>query len=319
MCKKIYVCRGINFLGMIRIGIIGSDKRLLSVVDQIKAMENIRLTGFLSEEGISATAPCATGYVSIEELLYHIDAVLLSSDVSMNTELIERCLKKFKHVLAIDVRAISYERMAYLEKIAEESNVIFYPDFGETLISLPKTIGLTQFCYAGIKHSINYYSEHENLSDILIQDINWILNLSGANIKKINASGWSFCNPGSGMLNVRLDFDNGSTANIVLENLAATKQFQASFYDTFTKTNISFEGATGQVIVLSLKTGEAEGFTIAPSQGVSLLKALSLFISAIAQEIPGLRALEAQFKTIRVNNLVHERINSYSSKNILYS
>jgi hypothetical protein len=317
-----------NFLKMIRIGIIGSDKRLLTIIDLIKTLEDIEITGCCCENyNYTEESSTYTGilfYPTCEALFRYVDAVVINFDVAGNVPLIIKCLKNFKHVLSMDTQGIRHKDFEYLEKIAEESNVKFYPEFGEPIFKISEKLysSLSGFHYMNIHHSIGCWpivTGEEKIFSALLQNLSLLMNLTGANIKKISANGWNFCDPGSGMLNVKLDFDNGSITNMLIVNAIVLKQFHVVCYNASSKTDISIEKDIGHASILPLTEGMPENISITIPPNEAILQRLTLFISAIRQNSHGLKAIENQFKALRVNYIIHEKINNFSSKNILYS
>jgi hypothetical protein len=325
---KKYMFVKTNFLKMIRIGILGSDKRLLTVCNQIKTLGDIELVGCYCEDyNCADTFSTSAGIVSFptpDALFRYADAVIMNFDMAGNVPLIIKCLKNFKHVFSIDAHSVKYKDFEYLEKIAEESNVKFYPAFGTHNFNIPGKLynSLSGFHYLNINHSVSCWpgvASDEKLFSALLQDLSFVMNLGTANIKRINANGWNLCGPGAGMLNARLDFDNGSMVNILIVNAIVAQQFQATCYNLSVRTDITIEEGIGRALLLPLTEGMPENILITMSPDEAMVQRVVSFIAAIRQNPDGLRALENQFKTIRVNYIIHEKINNFSSKNILYS
>lgn len=318
----------INFLRMIRIGIIGTDRQLLSVITEIKAIYGIEITGCFSDnynctKEFSADSGIVP-YPTLEALFRYVDAVIINFDVSWNVLLIAKCLKSFKHVFSVDAKSIKFKECEYLEKIAEESNVKFYPEFGNSILRVPEKLqeSFLDFQYINIHHNLNYAQGGvvgERLSFALLQDLSSLLGICKTNVKRVNASGWNFCEPGLGMINARLDFENGSIINFMISSIVAPYKFQATLFTASIKAEMIFENGNGRIITHPISGGISENILISFSEGESLSHSISLFISSIHQKTDGLRALENQFRAIRINNIIREKINNFSSKNILYS
>ena len=219
---------------------------------------------------------------------------------------------------------LKYDNFIYLEKIAEESNVKFYLEFGghvpaiiEGLIDISKDIH-----YIDINHTFGPNEGicvDNRLSLSLLRDLNFVTNLVKANIKKISANGWGFCEPGAGMLNTKLDFDNGASANLLLVNSAKPRQIQAVVYCKSGITRIFVVDNIYKITKESHSHEQIEEVEKLTSSNNLLKDELKLFLAAIQQKSFGLRCIDDKSKAFRVNHLVHEKVNHFASNNIFYS
>ncbi|HEY4789317.1 MAG TPA: hypothetical protein VIH57_24875 [Bacteroidales bacterium] len=314
---------------MIKIGIIGSDGHIQHLADLIKKNEDFELTGWYNDRCKDLEDAIFPDnfieYPTLEALFRYVDSVVVNLKTVSDPTIITKCLKYFKHVFLTDAQYLKYDDFGYFEKIADESNVKFYPEFGRlTSESIDSFLfGLKDLLYIDINHT---FSPNEGicsggkLSLALLRDIDFLTNLIHANVKKVFANGWGFCEPGAGMMNARIDFDNASSANLLLINSIKPRQVHTVLYGKSMVTTIYAIDNIIKINQESLSSGMMINCfeTIIPADN-SLKQELILFASAIQQKNFGLRSIENKYKSIRIAHLIHEKINHFASINIFYS
>ena len=294
----------------------------------VKNIRDLEITGWYNEgyESFEEFLPPddVIVYPTLDALFRYVDAVVVSHKNMTDVSSIIKCLKHFKHVFLTDAHCLKYDDFVYLEKIAEESNVIFYPEFGSiTSENVPGLLeNLKDLQYIDINHT---FSPNEGicvngrLSLALLRDLHFITDLVQANVKKVNAHGWGFCEPGAGMMNARIDFDNASSANLLLANSIKPRQLQVVLYGKSTITRISAIDNIFKINQESLSMGQINDFEKILPADSGLKTELKLFVSSIQQMASGFRSVENKYKSIRIAHLVHEKINHFASLNIFYS
>lgn len=318
----------INFLTMIKVGIIGQDSQLLHLPDLIVKQNNIELTGWYNENNVCTKIPLVSDnliiYPTVEALFRYSDAIVISHQSITDITLVIKCLKHFKHVFLTDAQYLKYDDFIYLEKIAEESNVKFYPQFGSiTFDSMHDLLdGLEDLLYIDINHT---FSPQEGIcvdgrfSLALLRDLYFLTDLIFARVKKVSANGWGFCEPGAGMLNAKIDFDNATSANLLLVNSNKPRQLQVVLYGKSVITRVNADDHLLRVTQETLNHGQINSFEKEITTASSLNNELKLFVAAIQQKPDGLRSLDNKYNSIRINHLIHEKINHFASINIFYS
>jgi hypothetical protein len=317
----------INFLSMIKIGIIGSDKHLMHLANLVRNTEDLELAGCFNDyyDNFENILPdnLAT-FSSLESLLRHVDAVVVNCNSEGSVAKVCQSLKHFKHVFLMEAQYLKYKDYSYILKIAEESNVKFYPEFGNIVPeSIEKLIdGFEDVQFVDVNQTFSPTEgicEDGRLSLALLRNIAFVGIFLKSNVKKINTNGWGFCEPGAGMLNAKIDFDNGASANLLLANSANPCQTQVVLYGRSEIVRINVLDNIFKVSRESLSKGQLGSFEkIYPAE--SFLKhELKLFYSAIQQNRIGLNAIDNSLKSIRTTFLIHEKINHIASINIFYS
>jgi hypothetical protein len=310
---------------MIKIGIVGADKKILRLIDLIRTIEGVEITGYcMNNEIDNSLNHNLLSYQTIEALFRYTDAVVLSHGPLKNVSIICKCLKHFKHVFLFGAQYLQYDDFTYLEKIAEESNVRFYPDFGtpasELLAGLCESLKDVQ--YIDLNHTFSATEgicDDGRLSLALLRDLNFLTDIVRVNIKKVTANGWGFCEPGAGMLNANIDFDNGAAANMLLVNSVKPRQLQIVLYGKSEIVRINLFDNTLKVTKESLTMGQTEDVEYKTSFDSAMKHEFKQFLSAIHSMPAGYRSIENKYSSMRMTHLIHEKINHFSSIGIFYS
>jgi hypothetical protein len=313
---------------MIKIGIIGSNKSLLQVTDLIKAFGDIELTGCYDEDYNKAKEfslpQNIIPYPTLESFFRYVDAVVLTHDLTSDILPIATCLKNFKHVFLLGAQYLKYPDFIYLEKIAAESNVILFPEFESHSANFQEALSdyINDVQFIEVTHTFPVTEEYclsGRFSSSLICNLVLLTDLIRANVKRINANAWDFTESGAGMLNARIDFDNGSAANITLTNSIHPKQLQIEIYGKSEIVKFYATESTSLITKEPISNNQSDQCKTFPVKCDTISYGLHLLLSAIQQNINGTRSLENRYRSIHIAHLIHEKIIHSSSKNIFSS
>lgn len=319
----------INLLTIMKIGIIGADKLAHLVANLIKNIEGLEMTGcYHCDYSLSmefATYHKIVPYPTLEAFLKNVDAIVINLNTNNAMLLIETCLKCFKHVFVTEAQQLGYKNYLRLEKIAEESNVRLYSEFGLDhgfiLEDIAKRSNDLLFINASHTYAMNEgICMRGLLPSFILQDINIILRLIKANVKKINANCWSFNQPGAGMLSAKLDFDNGTSCNLLLVNSGnyeerhmtlyyKTEIIQIDFIENYIKVTSNSDYTDGRQKTIK--------YALTPEN--SLMHEIKLFQLSVQNNLSALRSADDKYKSIKVSHLIEEKINHFTSSHIFYS
>ena len=316
----------LNLLTIMKIGIIGSDNLAHFIADLVKNADGLEITGCY-DDNYAIAQDFATHYQIIpystfEALFRYVDAVVINFKSNDALYAIENCLKHFKHVFLINAQYLRYESYLHLEKIAEESNVKFYPVFGINPGLLLNDITTKKdLLFININHT---YPSNQgiylkgSLPALILQDINLILTVVNANVKKVNAGGWGLDQQGAGILNVKLDFDDASSSNLLICNIGKKEEMKAVFYfkseiiqidcsDYLVKQNCK-DYDNNQQKTIDYKFTDNELF----------LQEFRLFQTSVQNNLILNHIPDNKYKSIRVAHLIQEKINHLTSSPIFY-
>jgi hypothetical protein len=316
----------LNLLTTMKIGIIGSDNLAHFIADLIKNADGLEITGCYDDNYTIAqdfgTRYQIIPYHTSEALFRYVDAVIINFKSNDALSTVESSLKHFKHVFLMNAQYLRYESYLHLEKIAEESNVKFYPVFGVNLGLLLSDISARRdLLFININHT---YSSNQgiylkgNLPALILQDINLILTVANANVKKVNAGGWGLDQPGTGILNVKLDFDDASSSNLFISNAGKKEELKAVLY--FKSEIIQIECAD-YLIKQNCKDyddNQQKAIDYKFTDNELFLQELRSFKTSVQNNLLLNQVPDNKYKSIRVAHLVHEKINHLTSSPIFY-
>ena len=232
---------------MLKIGVLGAGhlgKIHLRLLKELN--EDYELVGFYdpSEEVAIKTAAelDVKRYTSKEELIDVVDVVDIVTPTLSHFECAEYSIRRHKHVFVEKPVTNALEEAKRLMNLSHEANIKaqvghverFNPAFtaAKPFINTPmfiETHRLSEFNPRGTDVSV--------VLDLMIHDLDIVLNMVQSNIKRVNASGVAVLSDTPDICNARLEFDNGSVANLTasrisLKNMRKTRVFQNNAYIT---------------------------------------------------------------------------------------
>lgn len=318
---------GVNILGMVRIGIIGSDYYSIQFANLVKGTVDVEFIGFYDEKPDTRIQPewgSQPIFKSFESLLNCVDAVIINCKSADFVSKATLSLKRYKHVFLLEAKCLRYSEYCQLLKIAEESNTVLYPEFGilipehiDDLINVNEPVH-----FIDIKQTFSMAEGicfNGRFSKALLQSVDFAGNLIKANAKKINAQGWGFTEPGTGMIHAIIDFDNGSSVNILLSNSLNEPQVNLVLHGPSQTTRIDLINNRLKLCKEYLTTGQRSVVEKIYDVQDVLKSELLMFLSAIQHNFPGLNVVETRIKSLRTAHLMQEKINHPTFLNIFYS
>jgi predicted dehydrogenase len=292
---------------MKRIGILGAGhlgKIHIRILLEIAGWE---LVGFFDPDETNAAQVIEKfglhRFSSVEELLAAVDAVDIVTPTVTHFELAKKAVSAGKHIFVEKPLVNTLDEAKKLVNLVAEGNIKaqvghverFNPAFlalkGKKMNPMfIETHRLAQFNPRGTDVSV--------ILDLMIHDIDIILNLVKANVKKISASGVPIVSRSPDIANARIEFDNGCVANVTasrisMKNMRKTRIFQPDAYigiDFLEKKteiiSLSTEKPSGDLNFMELNTKEGEvkyvQFEMPEVSEVNAIKMeLELFLEAI--------------------------------------
>ncbi|MBK9283156.1 MAG: Gfo/Idh/MocA family oxidoreductase [Sphingobacteriaceae bacterium] len=162
---------------------------------------------------------------SYAEMLEHCDAIDIVTPSNTHFEIAEKAIIHGKHVFIEKPVTSDVKDAKTLRDLATEASVCvqvghverFNPAFIAALpyLSNPKYIEihrLAQYNPRGTDVSV--------VLDLMSHDLDLILNIVHANVKKIQAIGSRVISQSADLVNARIEFDNGCVANITTNRIA---------------------------------------------------------------------------------------------------
>ncbi|MDJ1177318.1 Gfo/Idh/MocA family oxidoreductase [Roseofilum sp. BLCC_M91] len=224
-----------NPLQPIRIGVIGvghMGQHHTRVLSLLKDVHLIGISDVDIERGLDTAGKYRIRFFeNYHDLLPHIDAVCIAVPTRLHHEVGTACLQAGVHVLIEKPIAASIEEAENLVNLAAECNCIlqvghierFNPAFQE----LSKVLK-TEEILALEAHRMSPYSNRANdvsvVLDLMIHDIDLLLELAAAPVKKLTASGNRASDSGYlDYVTATLGFENGIIATLTASKVTHCK------------------------------------------------------------------------------------------------
>jgi hypothetical protein len=309
-----------------KIGIIGTDQLSHLITDLIKNIDGLEITGCYDSD-YTLTKEFASlhqivPYPTLEAFFRYVDAVVINLNPNDSHSVIENCLKHFKHLFLTGAQYLSYENYLRIEKIAEESNVKFYPEFGINIESNLHDIAkkCNDLLFININHTYTTCQAiymNGLLPALILQDINLVLSINQANVKKINANGWSLNQQGIGILNAKLDFDNGTSSNLFILNSGHNEELKALLYYKSEIIQVDSVNDSVKITIKDYNDNQLDSFCHTLTRKDSLLHEIKHFQLFVQNQMT--TTTGNKYKSIKVSHLIREKINHLTHSPIFYS
>ncbi|MFH1297397.1 MAG: Gfo/Idh/MocA family oxidoreductase [Bacteroidota bacterium] len=299
---------------MLKIGVLGAGHLGKIHIRCIKDIPGFNLIGFYDPNPeIAAQIEKefnVTNFGSLDELVEAVDVVDIVTPTVSHFECAAKSLKRYKHVFIEKPIVTSLHEARELIKIAGEANVKvqvghverFNPAFlaVESYFHKPMFIEshrLAQFNPRGTDVPV--------ILDLMIHDIDIILSVVKANIRKISASGVPVVSDTPDIANARIEFDNGCVANLTASRISLRSMRKSRFFQKDTYISVDFLNKEVEVVRiqnLDPKSTSPALFTIdlGPEKGIK-----QIFFNK--PEVKPLNAIKAELESFHsaiVNNTI---------------
>ncbi len=234
---------------MLKIGVLGAGHLGKIHIRCIKDIPGFDLVGFYDPNPEIAsqveTEFQIKNFDTLDELVDAVDVVDIVTPTVSHFECASKSLKKYKHVFIEKPIVTTLQQARELIKIAGEANVKvqvghverFNPAFlaVEPYFNKPMFIEchrLAQFNPRGMDVPV--------ILDLMIHDIDIILSVVKANIRKISASGVPVVSDTPDIANARIEFDNGCVANLTASRISLKNMRKSRFFQKDTYISVDF-------------------------------------------------------------------------------
>lgn len=179
-------------------------------------------------------------YNSIDDLISDSDVIDIVTPGDTHFEIAKKSILNNKHVFIEKPVTKTVEQAKALKELSFKKNVVIQVGhverFNPAFVATRKFIDLPLFIEV---HRLAIYNPRGTdvsvTLDLMIHDLDLILNIQPNKIKNIYANGIEIVSPSTDIANVRIEFENGSVANITtsrlsLKNMRKFRVFQKNAY-----------------------------------------------------------------------------------------
>lgn len=229
---------------MLKIGVLGAGHLGKIHLRLLKELEGVELVGFYDPDPSKAAEAASKfelkAFDDMDSLIEAVDAVDIVTPTLSHFDCARKAICASKHIFIEKPLASTTKEAEKLVELVHEAGIKaqvghverFNPAFlaikDETLNPMfIETHRLAQFNPRGTDVSV--------IQDLMIHDIDIILSIIDAKVKKIHASGVPIISASPDIANARIEFDNGAVANVTasrisIKNMRKMRVFQPDAY-----------------------------------------------------------------------------------------
>jgi predicted dehydrogenase len=244
---------------MLKIGVIGAGHLGKIHIKCINKIPEFKLVGFFDIDRLQAQIVSKEfgirSFDSIDELINEVDVVDIVTPTIAHFEHASHALKQFKHVFIEKPIVASPEEALKLIEIAREANVKVQVGhverYNPAMIAARPFIDNPMFIEVHRLATFNTRgSDVPVILDLMIHDIDIVLNVVRANLRKISASGVAVITNTADIVNARLEFDNGCVANLTASRISLSPMRKARFFQRDAYVAVDFLNKKTEVAYL---------------------------------------------------------------------
>ena len=231
---------------MLKIGVLGAGHLGKIHIKCIKQIENYELVGFYDPMEETArkvesemNVKC---FESIDSLIDAVDVVDIVTPTIQHFACASKALQRSKHVFIEKPIVATPEEANALIKLADEAKVKVQVGhverFNPAFIAAEPFIKSPMFIEA---HRLALFNPRGTdvpvVLDLMVHDLDILLSIVKSPVTHISASGISIVSPTPDITNARIEFENGTVANLTtsrisMKNMRKTRIFQRDAYIT---------------------------------------------------------------------------------------
>ena len=231
---------------MLKIGVLGVGHLGKIHINCIKQIENYELVGFYDPMEETArkvesemNVKC---FESIDSLIDAVDVVDIVTPTIQHFACASKALQRSKHVFIEKPIVATPEEANALIKLADEAKVKVQVGhverFNPAFIAAEPFIKSPMFIEA---HRLALFNPRGTdvpvVLDLMVHDLDILLSIVKSPVTHISASGISIVSPTPDITNARIEFENGTVANLTtsrisMKNMRKTRIFQRDAYIT---------------------------------------------------------------------------------------
>ncbi len=224
---------------MIKIGIIGANDRGKMHLGALKKITEFEIVGIFDNDQNKVNQLAKEFNIkpfnSADKLIERIDAVDVASTNRNYFPEIIKSLKNNKFVSIESTKKFSHSEVEALIKLSHEAGIPVHINNSDRYCKAYKDIDshLTNPMIIVANRYLRYVpieTGHDHITELLTTDIDIIIKTVKSNIRKIGATGLAVFDENPDLINARLEFDNGSVANLTAGRISQENAHSIFFF-----------------------------------------------------------------------------------------
>jgi hypothetical protein len=232
---------------MLRVGLVGQEESIRKHIRNLHRMPLITISGYL---GQSIGLPDDLGVKSfhsseLEEFINQSDAFIFSGTGMELYHYAIQVIRNARHVFFDDFVVNQLDKLSSIQKLSSEANCFIHIR-NDKRTHPAWTTGIGQLNHAQYaEFIITDLPGKSGITDELWQkrvamDLDLLIDLVHAGIKKTSPTGISVMQQGIDLMNLKIEFINGFTANLNYRLLPETRSDRCIFYEKGSVVEIDF-------------------------------------------------------------------------------
>jgi predicted dehydrogenase len=294
---------------MLRIGVLGVGhlgKIHLKCLQELKGQ--FELVSFFDHQMAAAKeAMDLTGLMpshSVEHLLDQVDAVVITVPTLAHYTMAIQAVRQFKHVFIEKPVCADMEEARALLKLVREAQVTCQVGHIERFNPV-YTAAIPMITHPSFIESRRLMPSHHRgldvsvVLDLMIHDIDLVLKITGANVRKITANGSSVFSSLIDVANVRLEMDNGCVAQLTASRIHHEAERRMTIYQKDQYLKLDFlEHRLEKVDAAHQAKGQSKSIKVDPVNAIQL--ELQSFYHSIEHQLEPKVTLEDGMKALDI-------------------
>ena len=242
---------------MIRIGVIGTGHLGKIHLQLLKNNPNFELVGFFDIDKTVCEKVAhdfqVPFYNSIEDLISSVDAVDIVTPTPSHFEIAKLAITQLKHVFIEKPVTETLEQAKYLSKLVQEADVI--AQVGHVERFNPALLAIKGKTYEPVFLEVHRLAQWNPrgtdvsvVLDLMIHDIDIILSLVKSTVKKVFANGVSVISDTPDIANARIEFHNGTVANLTASRISMKNMRKLRFFQKNAYISVDFLDKKTEII-----------------------------------------------------------------------
>lgn len=253
---------------IVRIGVFGVGHLGRIHVKLLREIPGYELVGFYDpDDKNSERAASEFGikrFDSPKKLIEHCDAIDIVSPTSTHFQIAHDAIKKFKHIFIEKPLAGSLDEAHNLVSLVDEARVKamvgHVERFNPAILSLNKK--LLKPVFIEVHRLAEFNPRGTDVSvvlDLMIHDIDIILSMVKANVKRVSANGVAIVSKSPDIANARIEFDNGCVANLTASRISVKNMRKMRIFQPGSYISMDFLKKKSDVFRIADKLPEING------------------------------------------------------------
>lgn len=305
---------------MINIGIVGANETSKRHIEKLIELKEFKLVGFYDHDPASANLIeekyGVQRFDDYLDMVKKVDAVDILTPVGSHYQFVSNAIRNCRHVFVKQVLSENLEEAKELNQLADEANIQLYVSHHEKfhpnyqmlkrLLDQPFYIESSRFD----PNVLNYSSENM-VFDLLLNELELVLYLVKAKVKKVRATGACLHHSHVDFINARIEFDNGCVLNMVCGNFESEQKNSIRFFQKNRTYNLNLDNFKISMLNSSVPENTEHELNMAKSKNISdmIKRELSFFANSISNHSLNLRTHYDNFQTLEVAHEIIDKLN----------